>query len=415
MIAFEKYNLDNGLTVILHKDTSTPLVAVNVLYKVGSRNESSHKTGFAHLFEHLMFGGSENIPDFDTPIQEAGGDNNAFTNNDLTNFYDIVPAENLETALWLESDRMLQLKFDQRSLDIQKKVVVEEFKETSINKPYGDFWHELSDMAFKKHSYRWPTIGMKTEHIEDAELDDVKEFFKKHYRPSNAILVISGKIEIPHTKSLVEKWFGTIPSGENYSSQIEAEPRQEAFRQKQLHRNVPANALYMAFHMPERKHKDFGVCDLISDILASGRSCRFYQKLIRKNNVFSNIDAYLTGSMDPGLFIVEARLLDGQDIDKARKLIWVELDMLKNELVSNEELQKVKNSLISSICYSEVSILHKAINLAYFEMLGDAGLINRQEDEYKDLVADDIQRVAREMFSEANCSELVYIKTESGS
>lgn len=415
MIDFEKYTLDNGLTVLLHKDTSTPLVAVNILYKVGSRNESSHKTGFAHLFEHLMFGGSENVPDFDTPIQEAGGENNAFTNNDLTNFYDIVPAENIETALWLESDRMLQLKFDQRSLDVQKKVVVEEFKETSINKPYGDFWHELSDLAFKKHPYRWPTIGLKTEHIAEARLEDVKKFFKKHYRPSNAILVVSGKIDPSRTKALIEKWFGSIPDSYTPSDAVEIEPEQDCFRQKVLHRDVPANAIYLAFHMPERLHRDFGSCDLISDILASGRSSRFYQRLIRKTKIFSNVDAYITGSMDPGLFIIEGRLLDDQDINEARKLIWHELEELKSKLVDNEELQKVKNSLISSICYSEISILHKAINLAYFEMLGDASMINRQEDEYRDLLSEDLQRVAQKMFRQENCSELIYIKTEPGS
>jgi len=415
MIEFKRYKLANGLTVILHQDMSTPLVAVNILYKVGSKNESSHKTGFAHLFEHLMFGGSENVGDVDTPIQEAGGENNAFTNNDLTNFYDIIPAENLETALWLESDRMLKLKFDQKSLDVQKKVVVEEFKETSINKPYGDLWHHLSDLAFKKHPYRWPTIGLRTDHIEKADLADVKQFFARHYHPGNAILVISGRIDISVAEQLVEKWFASIPAARPLQDAIEIEPEQDAFRQKLLVRKVPSTAIHLAFHMPERKHTDFGIYDLISDILASGRSSRFYQKLIRKTNIFSSIDAYITGSMDPGLFLVEARLQDDADLDKARELIWGQLDILKNEQVGIQELQKVKNSLISSICYSEVSILHKAINLAYFEMLGDAQLINSQEDEYKHIVADDIMRVSKSLFRRENCSELVYLKEEHNS
>ena len=415
MIEFERYQLDNGLTVILHQDMSTPLVAVNVLYKVGSKNESSDKTGFAHLFEHLMFGGSENIEDFDTPIQEAGGENNAFTNNDLTNFYDIVPAENIETALWLESDRMLKLKFDQNTLDIQKKVVIEEFKETSINKPYGDLWHNLSELAFQKHPYKWPTIGMKTEHIEDASLDDVKDFFRKHYHPGNAILVISGKFESNNAKVLVDKWFGSIPTVDRHDQVIEEEPVQEGFRQRTLSSNVPSTALYMAFHMPERLHKDFGVYDLISDILASGRSSRFYQRLIRKTNIFSSIDAYITGSMDPGLFIIEAKLQEEDQLDQARQLIWDELKLLCSEYVDSDELQKVKNSLISSICYSEVSILHKAINLAYFEMLGNSSLINSQEEEYKHIIADDLMRIAKELFRKENCSELVYLKNASKS
>lgn len=412
MIEFERYKLQNGLTVILHKDESTPLVAVNILYKVGSRNESEHKTGFAHLFEHLMFGGSENIPDFDTPIQEAGGDNNAFTNNDLTNFYDIVPAENIETALWLESDRMLKLKFDQRSLDIQKKVVIEEFKETSINRPYGDFWHELSALAFKKHPYRWPTIGLKTEHIEEADLNDVIDFFNRYYHPGNAILVISGNQDLEQSRALIDKWFTPIPKAPSLGSHYEQEPDQEEFRQKKLVQKLPSPAIYMAFHMPERTHKDFGIYDLLSDVLSNGKSSRFYTKLVKKTKIFSHLDAYITASMDPGLFIIEAKLDKNSDIEAARNLIWQELSLLKSELVDAEELQKLKNNLISSICFSEVSILHKAINLAYFEMLGKADWINQQEEEYSYIVAEDLQRVAISLFRKENCSELIYEKKE---
>ena len=415
MIQFEKYTLNNGLTVLLHEDSSTPLVAVNVLYKVGSKNESSHKTGFAHLFEHLMFGGSENIPDFDTPIQEAGGDNNAFTNSDLTNFYDIVPAENLETALWLESDRMQQLNFNQKGLDVQKKVVVEEFKETSINKPYGDFWHELSSLAYTKHPYRWPTIGLKTDHIEDASLEDVKDFFQKYYHPSNAILVISGKQDPDTTKSLVDKWFAPIENSASFSQRIDQEDDQSSFRQKVVYRDVPSRALYMAFHMPERTHKDFGIYDLLSDILSNGRSSRFYQRLVKKTHIFSNLDAYITATMDPGLFVIESKLMEDADMDEARDLIWNELEMLKTDTIDETELQKLKNTLVSSISFSEVSILHKAINLAYFEMLGDAEKINHQEEEYTYITGEDLNRIAKELFRKENCSELIYLKKESRS
>ena len=410
MIEFEKYKLENGLTVILHKDISTPLVTVNVLYKVGSRNEHISKTGFAHLFEHLMFGGSENIPDFDSPIQVAGGDNNAFTNSDLTNFYSILPSENIETALWLESDRMKQLDFNQKSLDIQKKVVVEEFKETSINKPYGELWHALSDLAFTIHPYRWPTIGLKPSHIEDANLDDVKAFFEKHYRPNNAVLVIAGNMEIEKTKASIEKWFSDIPSSVISNEKIPVEPQQLSFRTKTLIKEVSSDALYMAFHIPDRLDKSFGAFDMLSDIFSGGKSARFYQNLLKETEIFSSVFAYITGSIDPGLFVIEAKLIGDNKVDEARTLIWQELEKMKVELISEKEIQKVKNSLISSISFSEVSVIHKAINLAYYEMLGDATLINKQEEDYVDVTAEDIRQLSINTFTKENCSEIIYLR-----
>ncbi len=410
MINYERYTLANGLTVVLHEDNSTPLVTVNVLYKVGSRNEDAEKTGFAHLFEHLMFGGSVNVKDYDTPIQQAGGDNNAFTNSDLTNFYNVLPADNLETALWLESDRMLQLDFNQKSLDVQKKVVVEEFKETSINKPYGDMWHELSALAYREHPYRWPTIGLVPEHIEDAELEDVERFFDGHYKPNNAVLIIVGKLDIPKTKALIEQWFGKIEAGEVAQKALPEEPVQKEFRTKTLERQVPSDALYLAFHMPDRKHKDFIVYDIMSDVLSGGRSSRLYEQLLKGSELFSDIGAYISGTLDPGLFIIEAKLLDGADMEKAKLLIWAELQKLKDTLVDAEELQKVKNSMISQVAFSEVSITNKAINLAYYEMLGDLNLINVQEAEIDSVTVKDIQRVANETFRMDNCSEVIYVK-----
>lgn len=410
MIEFEKYKLDNGLTVILHQDLSTPLAAVNILYKVGSKNEEENKTGFAHLFEHLMFGGSKNAPDFDTPIQLAGGENNAFTNSDLTNFYDIMPSENLETALWLESDRMKNLIFSQESLDVQKKVVVEEFKETSITKPYGDLWHELSSLVYKVHPYRWPTIGLIPEHIQEANLEDVKSFFKNHYVPNNAILVIAGNISVEETKILVDKWFRDIEAGNSAKNSIVQEPTQSEFRTKTVKGPVPADAIYFAFRMPDRRHKDFGIYDVISDIFSGGRSSRFYQNLLKSSDCFSHVDAYISGSEDPGLFIIEGKLLENRTIEEARQLIWKEIDFVSNHKVQEEELQKVKNSLISSIAFSEVSIINKAINLAYFEKIGDANLINHQFDEYDYITADDVQRIAQKLFRKENCCELIYLK-----
>lgn len=410
MIAYKRYKLDNGLTVVLHQDRSTPLVTVNVLYKVGSKNEHPEQTGFAHLFEHLMFGGSENVADYDTPIQNAGGDNNAFTNSDLTNFYNVLPAENLGVALWLESDRMLKLDFNQNSLDVQKKVVVEEFKETSINQPYGDLWHQLSDLAYKEHPYRWPTIGLVPQHIEEAQLSDVKTFFYNFYKPNNAVLVLSGNFEIEETKAEIEKWFGGIASGKIMKAPIPQEGQQQGFRNKILTRPVPSNALYMAFHMCSREHEDFIAYDMLSDVLSGGRSSRLYINLLKGSGLFSNIDAYISGTFDPGLFIVEAKLLDGADVEKAKLLIWAELQKLKEELVQEEELQKVKNSMLSSVAFSEVSITHKAINLAYYEMLGDVDRINKQEEEIDKVRVEDLRRVANKILHEENCSEVIYLK-----
>jgi len=409
MIKFSKYKLPNALTVILHKDESTPLVTVNVLYKVGSRNEDENRTGFAHLFEHLMFGGSENIPDFDTPVQNAGGENNAFTNNDLTNFYTILPSENLETALWLESDRMKQLNFNQESLDVQKKVVIEEFKETTINAPYGDLWHEISGLAYKKHPYKWPTIGLVPAHIEQANLDDVKSFFNKHYHPNNAVLVIAGKFDESEIKKQVAKWFGDIPSGNKPINKIVIEPDQIEFRSKTVKRNVSSNGLYMAFHIPDRLHPDFGAFDILSDIFSGGKSGRFYQRLLKNTSVFSSVFAYITGTIDPGLFIIEAKLM-GDEIILARELIWNELELMKKQLIKKRELQKVKNSLISSISFSETNIMNKAINLAFYEMLGDAELINKQEEDYVDVTVEKLRELSEKTFRKSNCSEIIYLK-----
>jgi len=358
----------------------------------------------------LMFGGSVNDKDYDTPIQQAGGDNNAFKNSGLPNFYNVLPAENLDTALWLESDRMLQLDFNQKSLDVQKKVVVEEFKETSINQPYGDMWHELSALAFKKHPYRWPTIGLVPQHIEDAQLQDVENFFNGHYKPNNAVLIVVGKIDIAQTKATIEEWFGKIPSGEVAHRHIPAEPAQKEYRTKTLERQVPSDAIYMAFHMPDRKHKDFIIYDIMSDVLSGGRSSRLYEQLLKGSDLFSDINAYISGTLDPGLFIVEAKLLEGADMEKAKLLIWAQLQKLKDEKVGAEELQKVKNSMISQLAFSEVSITNKAINLAYYEMLGDLNLINGQEAEIDTVTVEDIQRVANEIFKMENCSEVVYRK-----
>ncbi|MEM1123007.1 MAG: pitrilysin family protein [Bacteroidota bacterium] len=409
MIAFSRFELANGLRVVVHEDDSTPMVAVNMLYDVGARDESPDKTGFAHLFEHLMFGGSVNIPNFDEPIQLAGGENNAFTNNDITNFYDVLPAENIETAFWLESDRMLNLNFSKESLEVQRKVVLEEFKETCLNQPYGDVWHHLSDMAFKVHPYRWPTIGKIPKHIEDASLADVKDFFYKYYRPNNAILVVAGNTTTEAIKTLAEKWFGQIPKGQVLQKNIPQEPRQEKLIQKIHSAKVPIDSLYLAFHIAGRKERDYYVTDLLSDVLSNGASARLYRRLLKEEKLFNHIDAYITGSIDPGLLVIEGKPAEGITLEQGKAAIWKELEELKSELISESELLKYKNKVESALVFSEMSTLNKAINLAFFELLGDIDLINTEKDIYQRIDVQDIQRLARKIFTSENCSELHYL------
>lgn len=413
MISFERFEFENGLRLIVHEDKSSPMVAVNVVYDVGSRDEDPSMTGFAHLFEHLMFSGSQNVPDFDGPIQNAGGENNAFTNTDMTNFYDVLPAENVETALWLESDRMKQLEFSQKALNVQKKVVIEEFKETCLTEPYGDVWHHLSEMVYEKHSYRWPTIGKTPQHIEDAKLEDVVHFFKKHYTPSNAILVISGNMSVKEAYELVNKWFSEIPAGIKYERKLAYDTPQTKEKQKTVVGNVPLEALYMSFNMVERSHPDYYTYDLLSDVLSNGRSSRLFQRLYKENPLFSQIDAYISGTFDPGMFVIEGRPMPNVGIEKAKQAIWNELELLKKEPIDSRELQKLKNKIESSLEYSEVNILHKSMSLAYFELLGDANLINKEAEEYQKVTSEDIQRIARKIFVPENYTELIYMPNEN--
>jgi len=408
MIAFKKHTLSNGLRIIVHEDHSSPMVAVNVVYDVGSRDENPEMTGFAHLFEHLMFGGSENIPDFDSPIQMAGGENNAFTNTDMTNFYNVLPSENIETALWLESDRMKQLIFSEDALEVQKKVVIEEFKETCLTEPFGDVWHHLSEMAYKKHSYRWPTIGKVPAHIAEARLEDVVDFFYKHYTPNNAVLVVAGKTKAEDVFELAEKWFGDIPAGQKYHRNLEFDDPKSEYATKTVIANVPVPAIYISFRMVDRQHPDYYAYDLLSDVLSNGRSSRLFQRLVKEKSIFSMIDAYISGTFDPGLFIIEGRPMPDINVETMKKAIWHELDLLKEVKIDQRELQKLKNKIESSLEYSEVNILHKSMSLAYFELLGNADLINHEADEYQKITSEDIQRVANEIFHKENCSELIY-------
>ena len=303
MIKYKKHILKNGLRVILHKDESTPVACVNILYDVGARDENENKTGFAHLFEHLMFGGSVNIPDYDKPLQQVGGTSNAFTSNDITNYYETLPLENLETALWLESDRMLSLAFTPKSLEVQRNVVIEEFKQRYLNQPYGDVWLLLRPLAYKNHPYLWPTIGKEISHIENAAMEDVKAFFKKHYCPLNAILCIAGNMEEEKALKLAEKWFSDIPSGDPYIRNLPKEPVQNEPRELRVERDVPADAIYKVWHMCSRTSPKYYATDLISDILSRGKSSRLYQILVKEKRMFTEANAFVMGDLDEGLFV----------------------------------------------------------------------------------------------------------------
>jgi zinc protease len=409
MIQFEKKTLKNGLRVIVNEDCNTPLVCCNVMYDVGARDESPDKTGFAHLFEHLMFGGSVNVPSFDEPVQKAGGENNAFTSNDLTNFYEVMPANNLEVGLWLESDRMLSLKFQEKILDVQRKVVSEEFKEHYINQPYGDAWHQLRKLAYTTHPYRWPTIGEKLEHIEHAQLSDVKDFFFKHYRPNNAILVITGNVKADEVFKKTEEWFGDIPQGEIPKRNLAVEPRQKEARKKEIRANVPLDAIYKAYHMPARFDEKYYTLDLVSDILSGGRSSRLYEALIKNNKLFTELNAYVTASIDPGLFVIEGKLMKGVSMSTADAAIEEELEKLNTQGVTEHELQKVKNKQESNILFNEMDVMSKAINLAFFELLGDSNLINHTLDHYLSVTTDRVKEQSNECFKSTNCSTLYYL------
>ncbi|HMU71158.1 MAG TPA: pitrilysin family protein [Ferruginibacter sp.] len=408
MIQFDRFSLDNGLRVLVQQDKSTPMAVVNVLYDVGARDEDPAKTGFAHLFEHLMFGGSVNIPVYDEPLQLAGGENNAFTTNDLTNYYCQLPAENLETAFWLESDRMLSLAFSKKSLEVQRKVVCEEFKEHYINKPYGDVWHKMRELAYTTHPYRWMTIGKELSHIENATLDDVKAFFHKHYNPSNAILVVAGNVSTEEVKRLAEKWFGPIPAGEKYNRSLPAEPRQAAARSMTVKTDVPLDALYKCWHIYPRTDKRYYVADLITEVLSGGGSSRLYQSLVKDKKLFSNIECYHLGSTDAGLLTIEGKLVKGVKMEDAEAAVREELEKLQQEGVSQRELDKVKNKTESMIAFEDMSITNRAASLAIYELLGDANLINTELDRYRAVSAEEIRDESRVIFSENNSNTLYY-------
>ncbi len=409
MIHFEKFTLDNGLRVLVHEDKSTPMAVVNVLYDVGARDEDPAKTGFAHLFEHLMFGGSKHIPVYDEPLQLAGGENNAYTTNDLTNYYCQLPAENIETAFWLESDRMISLAFSKKSLEVQRKVVCEEFKEHYISKPYGDVWHKMRELVYTTHPYKWMTIGKELKHIEDATLEDVKAFFNKHYNPSNAILVVAGNVELAQIKLLTQKWFGPIPAGHKYNRNLPAEPAQTAPRFLQVKADVPLDALYKCWHIYPRTDDRYYTADLISDMLSGGGSSRLYQSLVKEKQYFSNIECYHMGSTDAGIMVIEGKLVKGVDIKVAEAAVNEELKKLQELGVAAAELEKVKNKTESAMAFEDMAVMNRAASIAMYELLGDADLMNKELDKYRAVTAENIIEQSRIIFDENNCSTMHYL------
>jgi zinc protease len=408
MIKFERFVLDNGLRVIVHEDKSTPMAVLDVMYDVGARDEEPFRTGFAHLFEHLMFGGSINIPSYDEALQMAGGENNAYTTNDLTNYYLQLPAENIETAFWLESDRMLSLAFDENSLEVQRKVVIEEFKEHYINKPYGDAWHKMRELAYKVHPYKWLTIGKETGHVEQAKLKDVKNFFFKHYTPANAIMIVAGNVGLEKVKLLTEKWFGPLPPGIKYIRNLPEEPKQIAPAFLEVKAGVPLDALYKCWHIGSRLDKNYYATDLITEILGGGASSRLYQKLVKEKQLFSSIQCSHFGSIDPGLLYIDGKLIKGVSLEEAEMAVKEELDNMKNELVNHTELEKVKNKSESLMTFEDISLVNRANSLATYELLGDANLMNEELEKYRAVTVAEIQQECRNIFVDSNCNTLYY-------
>lgn len=408
MIQVNHHTLSNGLRIVHNEDNSTQMVALNVLYDVGARDEDPEHTGFAHLFEHLMFGGSVNIPDYDVPVQNAGGENNAWTNNDITNYYITLPYQNVETGFWLESDRMLSLDFSPQSLEVQRQVVIEEFKQRNLNQPYGDAAHLLREMAYQNHPYRWPTIGKENSHIANATLEEVKSFFYRFYAPNNAILAVTGHISFDETVRLAEKWFGPIPSRNIPKRELPAEKPQTAIRRRSVERKVPVDALYMAFHMCNRYHRAYHAFDIITDLLSNGRSSRFIQTLVQEKKLFTSIDAYISGSLDEGLLHITGKPASGVTLEQAEEAVWQELDKLKTVPVAEDELEKVKNRYESEQIFNNINYLNVATNLAFFELLGRAEDINLEVGKYRSVTVEQIQETARRAFVPENCNILYY-------
>lgn len=412
MINYSQKVLDNGLTIIVNRDGVSKLAAVNLLYKVGARNEDSQRTGFAHLFEHLMFRGTEQIPEFDVHVQMASGENNAFTNNDYTDFYITLPQVNIEVALELEADRMRGLALTPEKLELEKMVVVEEYKQRYLNQPYGDTIMLLRDMCYKTHPYRWATIGLSPDHILAATMEDVESFYDRFYTPSNCILSISANMPEEEMFALAERWFGGIEDTKGQKAPVTPEPEQREARRVEVERDVPATHVTIAFPMGGRLSKDFHLADLASDLLAGGDSGRLYQRLVKKRGLFSSVNAYITGDCDPGLFLFTAQLLPETTVEQAEEALWTEIEQLKIEGASDYELEKVKNKFEANTLFGEINVMNKAMNLGFYSMIGDITIINREVDIYRSLDSDQIKEFCRRTFTPERSNTLIYRHTQ---
>lgn len=408
MVNFERFVLSNGLRLLVHPDPTTPMATVCVTYNTGTKNEDADKTGFAHLFEHLMFSGSKNAPNFDDIIQNAGGENNAFTNQDMTVYYDIVPLDNLETALWIEADRMHQLKLTQKSLNRERKVVVEEFKETCVDEPYGDIWHHIGPLLYKDHTYSVPTIGKDISHVENAELSDIESFYRNFYCPSNAILTVSANVAPAEVLKLVEKYFGDIPAGKPVFKDIPKEREQHEIRRATVESKVPTPAIFMIFHCAARKTEDYYFDEVLSDILGEGDSALIYKRLVKDKEIFSEADVYITGTIDPGLFILEGKLNENISFETAEAALWDLLDDIKSKPLDEKELTRLQNRIEHNLEFAEVTAFHKAVNLGYYELLGNANWINEEGQRYREITVQDLYKRAKDLFSKEKVSLLYY-------
>ena len=408
-----KVTLKNGLRVLHMPAADSQMVYVNLLYGVGARDEEYEYTGLAHLLEHLMFEGTRAVPSFDEPLESAGGENNAYTNNDVTNYYISLPKQNAELAFWMESDRMCNITFEKNKVDVQRQVVMEEFKQTTLNRPYGDVSMILRAMAFKKHPYRWSTIGRKLSHIADVPVQQIRKFYKTYYAPDNAVLSVVGNIPFEQVVEWSEKWFGDIPAKGVALRKRPVEPRQVRQRRKVVYRNVPENALYMGFHMGSRLAPDYYPCDVISDILSNGYSGRLLQRLVKEKKLLSKIDAFISGSEDAGMFWIYSRVAPGVSVEVAEIALWSELDALKQELVPQEELEKVRNRFESEYTFRNVSGENLSNNIALAELRGNLDSHFREPELYRAVTAEEVRDAAKELFRRGNSSVLYYLKGQS--
>ena len=412
MISYITHTLNNGLSVLLHEDADTPLVTINLLYKVGARNESPSRTGFAHLFEHLMFGGTKAVPDFDRVVNQLGGEANAFTNNDFTNYYLTVPATHLEEALQLEADRMRGPLFTQHALEVQRKVVTEEYNQRYINQPYGDMWLILRPLCYDVHPYRWCTIGADIRHVQEAPLEEVEAFFHRYYNPNNALMAIAGNIHAEKTLKLVERLFGSIANHSEIPVNLDdtlQEPEPIEARRQTIYRNVPTAAITKAYLMSDRLNADFYCYDLISDVLSNGQSSRFYNDLVKRQGLFSEVNAYITGDVDKGLFVCNARLCEGINVEVAEAAIDDALQQMVEEAVPQHELQKVVNKYESTFAFSQYKAADRAQSLCYYHMLGHIEWVNSEPSNYYPIRPEDLQRVAAKCFQSHRSRTLVYL------